>query len=296
MPTATAPAHAGARGSVKGARLARKDAGLLAERAHYWRTEGLTDSELRRELREEGFTVADIRTELAREREDSATEPSGEPKPARPKRAEYAGFRKDAPEPAHRPAADPHPIQLRMPGTPAGLMLAIVAYPAVLAFLTRGPSGLKAWFLAKFLNRTASDAGAAPSAYYAAGSPDVTTTSTAGYGSGSPRGQVAAQWAIRQVGKPYMWGGTGPDGFDCSGLTSQAWKAAGVNIPRTTLGQIATGRRVRKADLAPGDLVFPIKGHVQMYLGGGQIIEAPRTGVPVRIMPLGTVVTARRPA
>lgn len=111
---------------------------------------------------------------------------------------------------------------------------------------------------------------------------------------GSAKAQKAIAYAKAQLGKPYRWGATGPDRFDCSGLVMMAWRAAGVNIPRTTAGQMVKGQLVHKADLQPGDLVFPYKGHVQMYLGGGRIIEAPHTGANVRIMPLGSVMLARR--
>ncbi len=95
---------------------------------------------------------------------------------------------------------------------------------------------------------------------------------------------VAVSTALAQVGKPYRWGATGPNAFDCSGLTSYAWRAAGVTIPRTSGAQFAGLRRVTRAQLQPGDLVFynsPIS-HVAMYIGGDTIVEASRTGIPVR--------------
>lgn len=115
----------------------------------------------------------------------------------------------------------------------------------------------------------------------------------------SGKAATAIAYAKAQLGKPYKWGKAGPASFDCSGLTYMAWKAAGVKIPRVTAGQIVTGRRVAKKNLQPGDLVFPVpeiggRGHVQMYIGNGQIIEAAHPGTNVRIMPLGNVVVARR--
>ncbi len=95
---------------------------------------------------------------------------------------------------------------------------------------------------------------------------------------------AAVSTALAQVGKPYRWGATGPSAFDCSGLTSYAWRAAGVTIPRTSGAQFAGLRRVSRAQLQPGDLVFynsPIS-HVAMYVGGDTIVEASRTGIPVR--------------
>jgi len=95
---------------------------------------------------------------------------------------------------------------------------------------------------------------------------------------------VAVATALAQVGKPYLWGATGPNAYDCSGLTSSAWRAAGVTIPRTSRGQFSGLRRVSRAQLQPGDLVFynsPIS-HVAMYVGGDTIVEASRSGIPVR--------------
>ncbi|WP_326699388.1 NlpC/P60 family protein [Streptomyces sp. NBC_01754] len=99
------------------------------------------------------------------------------------------------------------------------------------------------------------------------------------------RAAQAVAFAYGAIGKPYVWGATGPDSFDCSGLTQAAWRAAGVSLPRTTYSQIDTGTRVSRSELAPGDLVFFYSGisHVGMYIGGGQMIHAPRPGAPVRV-------------
>ncbi|WP_069171102.1 C40 family peptidase [Streptomyces griseus] len=113
-------------------------------------------------------------------------------------------------------------------------------------------------------------------------------------GRGTPRGSVAAPnaraaqavaFAYGALGKPYVWGASGPSSFDCSGLTQAAWRTAGVSLPRTTYSQINAGRRVSRSELAPGDLVFFYSGisHVGLYVGGGQMIHAPRPGAPVRI-------------
>ncbi|WP_261993106.1 C40 family peptidase, partial [Streptomyces sp. adm13(2018)] len=102
------------------------------------------------------------------------------------------------------------------------------------------------------------------------------------------RASQAISFARAQLGKPYVWGATGPSGYDCSGLTQAAWRAAGVSLPRTTYTQINAGRRVSRSQLAPGDLVFFYSGisHVGLYIGGGQMIHAPRPGAPVRIAPI----------
>lgn len=97
--------------------------------------------------------------------------------------------------------------------------------------------------------------------------------------------QVAVDTALDQVGKPYRWGGGGPDSFDCSGLTSFAWRAAGVSLPHSSRAQFSATTRISRGDLQPGDLVFfgsPIH-HVAMYIGGGDVVEASRSGVPVRV-------------
>lgn len=95
---------------------------------------------------------------------------------------------------------------------------------------------------------------------------------------------TAMQFALSQVGHAYCMGGTGPGCYDCSGLIQTAYGKAGVKLPRTTFQQMTVGNPIGKADLAPGDLVFPDPGHVQLYLGNGQQVEAanPRTGVITR--------------
>ncbi|MCI3221058.1 C40 family peptidase [Streptomyces sp. NP-1717] len=114
------------------------------------------------------------------------------------------------------------------------------------------------------------------------------------------RAAAAISYARGAIGKPYVWGATGPDGFDCSGLTQAAWRAAGVSLPRTTYTQINAGQRVSRSQLAPGDLVFFYSGisHVGLYVGGGQMIHAPRPGAGVRLAPIDQMpfAGATRPA
>lgn len=99
------------------------------------------------------------------------------------------------------------------------------------------------------------------------------------------RAARAVAYAYGALGKPYVWGATGPGSYDCSGLTQAAWRSAGVALPRTTYTQIESGRRVARSQLAPGDLVFFYPGitHVGLYIGDGKMIHAPRPGSPVRI-------------
>ncbi|WP_051969126.1 C40 family peptidase [Kitasatospora azatica] len=105
------------------------------------------------------------------------------------------------------------------------------------------------------------------------------------------RGERALSWALDQIGKPYIWGAQGPDAFDCSGLTSQAWHVAGVDIPRTSQDQWSELPKVTDGDLRPGDLVVYFKGasHVALYAGNGLIVQAPRSGRTVSLSPLGAM-------
>jgi cell wall-associated NlpC family hydrolase len=119
-------------------------------------------------------------------------------------------------------------------------------------------------------------------------------------------------FALAQLGKPYLWGGTGPDGWDCSGLTMRAWGAAGVPLPRTTFQQVLAGAPVPStAAMRPGDLIFIAgsdgtpsnPGHVGLYIGlvNGipYLVQAPQTGKTVEVKPVsawrGLIVAIRRP-
>ena len=102
---------------------------------------------------------------------------------------------------------------------------------------------------------------------------------------------AALSTALAQIGKPYRYGATGPSAFDCSGLTSFAFKQAGVTIPRTSRAQSTVGTPVAKGDLQPGDLVFfyrPVS-HVAIYIGNGQVVHASTSGQPVKISTLASM-------
>ncbi|MGH3368878.1 MAG: C40 family peptidase, partial [Nocardioidaceae bacterium] len=108
--------------------------------------------------------------------------------------------------------------------------------------------------------------------------------------SGSGGADRAVSFARAQLGEPYVWGAAGPDSWDCSGLMLQAWAQAGVSLPHYSVAQYYAGSPVSPGDLRPGDLVFWGSSndpgsifHVAMYIGGGQIVHAPRTGRPVSI-------------
>ncbi|MFI8217274.1 NlpC/P60 family protein [Streptomyces sp. NPDC085932] len=126
----------------------------------------------------------------------------------------------------------------------------------------------------------------------------------AGGSAGSVRRPTAAggravRYAVRQLGKPYEWGAEGPKSFDCSGLTSQAWAAAGTPIPRTSQEQWKRLERIDLDELRPGDLVvyFEEATHVALYLGDGRVVQAPRPGARVKVSPIAAnpVLGAVRP-
>jgi cell wall-associated NlpC family hydrolase len=122
----------------------------------------------------------------------------------------------------------------------------------------------------------------------------------------APSGPVATaiSFALAQLGKPYQWGAVGPNAYDCSGLVYAAYAAAGIHIARTTYQWRQDGPQVPLSQIEPGDLLFSAgsdgtpsnPGHVVMYLGGGEIIQAPQSGEDVQVDPLslaGVVVTTR---
>jgi cell wall-associated NlpC family hydrolase len=102
------------------------------------------------------------------------------------------------------------------------------------------------------------------------------------------RAAAAVAYAYSKLGSPYVWGATGPDAFDCSGLAQAAYRSAGISLPRTTYSQINAGQRVTLSELRPGDLVFFYSGvtHVGIYVGNGQMIHAPNPSAPVRLAPI----------
>ncbi len=122
--------------------------------------------------------------------------------------------------------------------------------------------------------------------------PGNTTYTPQGGGSGS-RGNVVSE-AKKYLGVMYQWGGTSPKGFDCSGLVQYVLGRYGVNVPRVSYQQARAGQRVDLGQLQPGDLVAwdnatrnPGADHIAIYIGNGQIIEAPSPGKAIRIRTLG---------
>ncbi|WP_327086054.1 C40 family peptidase [Nonomuraea sp. NBC_01738] len=135
---------------------------------------------------------------------------------------------------------------------------------------------------------------------YRTGNPNSTGIKYTGSASGNAA--LVLRFAFAQVGKPYVYGGTGPGGYDCSGFTQASWRAGGVTLPRTTWQQWAWGakRKVDMKDLQPGDLIFSEGlGHVTIYAGNGRIVHAPQTGDVIKVVKLSdygrSVVGAIRP-
>ena len=125
-------------------------------------------------------------------------------------------------------------------------------------------------------------------AQQAAASPGGQTTTTTSTTPPSYKGPTSTQagkavaFAYAQIGKPYEWGATGPNSFDCSGLTMSAWAAAGVSIPRISYDQMSQLPSVSTSALQPGDILgFAGNSHVGIYVGGGYLIDAPQTGEDV---------------
>jgi cell wall-associated NlpC family hydrolase len=117
-----------------------------------------------------------------------------------------------------------------------------------------------------------------------AGDPITTVTrATPRLSTSSNKGAKALAFAKKQLGDRYRYGASGPNAWDCSGLTSGAWKAAGVSLPHSARQQFRKGKKVAKSNLRPGDLVFFYKGisHVGIYAGNGKVIHASRPGKPV---------------
>ena len=115
----------------------------------------------------------------------------------------------------------------------------------------------------------------------------------------STKGEKALAYAKKQLGDPYARQGTGPNGWDCSGLTMKAWQAAGVRLPHSAGQQYRIGKKISKSNLRNGDLVFFYRGisHVGLYAGDGKVIHAPRPGKQVSYIKMSHMpyMGARRP-
>lgn len=131
---------------------------------------------------------------------------------------------------------------------------------------------------------------AAPAAPAAAPAEQVVTAEVSGDAAG------AVSYAMAQLGKPYVWGGTGPNGYDCSGLIYAAYQSLGITLPRTSGAMMSAGRPVGSvAELQPGDIIISYGGgHAAMYIGNGMVVEALNFGIPVKTNPLPSGITAMR--
>ncbi|MET7455858.1 NlpC/P60 family protein [Streptomyces sp. NPDC005574] len=137
--------------------------------------------------------------------------------------------------------------------------------------------------------RVTDDSGSGRASRFTPGARDsLQAPASATAGAPDSRAAAAVAYAYQKLGSPYVWGATGPDAFDCSGLVLAAYRSAGLSLPRTTYAQIDTGRRVSRSELLPGDLVFFYSGisHVGLYVGNGQMIHAPNPSAPVRLAPI----------
>jgi peptidoglycan DL-endopeptidase CwlO len=117
-------------------------------------------------------------------------------------------------------------------------------------------------------------------------------------GGGGDRGTVV-QAALTQVGSSYVWGGSAPGGFDCSGLVMWAFQQAGISLPHSSQAQASGGQPVSLSDLQPGDVVtyYSDASHSGIYVGDGMVIHSSTYGVPVRVVPMtaaGPIHDARR--
>jgi cell wall-associated NlpC family hydrolase len=111
----------------------------------------------------------------------------------------------------------------------------------------------------------------------------VTTCTATARRTPATRVDTVIRFALAQVGKPYQWGAAGPSRYDCSGLVMAAYARIGIRLPHQSGAMLGHGRRVSRAQLRPGDLVWPHPGHVGIYVGGGRFVHAsnPRTDIYV---------------
>lgn len=104
----------------------------------------------------------------------------------------------------------------------------------------------------------------------------------------------AVSFALRQVGKPYIWGATGPNGYDCSGLVVAAYRSIGISLPHFTGDLLRRGTPVSRASLRPGDLVFLSSSHVGLAIGGDRVVVAPQSGENVKVQTIYAYYAGRR--
>jgi cell wall-associated NlpC family hydrolase len=116
---------------------------------------------------------------------------------------------------------------------------------------------------------------------------DASKKYAASYKGDNTRGSIALKYALKQIGDIYVWAAAGPTRWDCSGLTMRAFQQAGVSLPHSSRIQVKYGKSVSFGAVKPGDLLFfgnPIS-HVSIYMGGGKMVQAPRPGKRVEVIP-----------
>lgn len=117
---------------------------------------------------------------------------------------------------------------------------------------------------------------------------DASKKYASAYKGDNSRGSIALRFALKQIGDIYVWGAAGPTRWDCSGLTMRAFQTAGVSLPHFSGAQIRYGKSIPYTSLKPGDLMFygiP-NSHVSIYMGGGKMVQAPRPGKKVEVVPI----------
>ncbi|MBQ0830112.1 C40 family peptidase [Streptomyces tagetis] len=194
-------------------------------------------------------------------------------------------------------AAAPAPAPVRAPARTTASEQAWLPAPS-----RAGWDGTRYWFRSNgqwrwtshhsvYVQRTGDTAGSG-------GAAGTGGTTTAPATPAPPKGNTASlepalTYALAQLGKPYIWGGNGPTGYDCSGLVQQAYRRAGISLPRVASDQYGATTKISSSSLRRGDLLFWSSNgrqsgvhHVAVYLGGGRYVEAPRPGKNVRISPL----------
>lgn len=126
---------------------------------------------------------------------------------------------------------------------------------------------------------------------------DNTADCTSCHSYGTPaksRVDIVLSFAMAQRGKPYIFGASGPDAYDCSGLVMKAYEQVGIYLPHYTGTMLHYGHPVSQSQMTPGDIVFPSSSHVGIYIGNGKMIVAPHSGSVVQVQNVYAFYTARR--
>lgn len=171
-------------------------------------------------------------------------------------------------------------------GASVGLAAPAAAQPDIVGSISNAADITNS--LADVLSGSSGSSGGTGSASLFAGSGDIAIPLPIP----SPRGLAALAAATTQTGKPYVWGGNGPDAWDCSGLVQWAFRTVGISLPRTSqeMARFTGGMLVPLSALQPGDVItmdtYDIAGHVGIYAGNGMVFNAYGTGVPTGLRPL----------